>query len=123
MCAPADEGTAALLARAGATLAPAFMAVREFMAQVASGPAMDLKKRAAGVMAAQYDAIGAAAEGCDVILAAGLFPSAAPARCVAEARGLPYVFAHFCPIFLPSAHQLPHPFPGYPNPPEVCEAV
>jgi vancomycin aglycone glucosyltransferase len=121
VCAPPDEGTAALLTRAGATLAPAFMPVREFLAQVARGPAMDLRTRAAGVLVAEYDAIAAAADGCDAVLAAGLFPSTAAARCVAEARGIPYFYAHLCPLFLPSAHQRPHAFPGHPHPPEVTD--
>lgn len=121
VCAPPDQGTEALLARAGATLAPAFMPVREFLAQVTSGPPMDLKTRAAGVLTAQYDAISAAADGCDAVLATGLFPSTAAAQCVAEARGLPYFYAAYCPLFLPSARQRPHVFPGHPLPPEVTD--
>ena len=36
-----------------------------------------------------HDAISAATEGCDVVLAAGLFPSTAAAQCVAPGRGSP----------------------------------
>ncbi len=122
VCAPPDPEFAALLARAGAPLAPAFTAVRQWVASaLANDPPMDLSQRAAGVLNAQFEAISAAAEGCDAILAAGLFPSTVAARCVAELRGVPYVYATFCPIWLPSTHHRPHPYPGYPVPAEETD--
>ncbi|MDR7118118.1 glycosyltransferase [Caulobacter sp. BE254] len=122
VCAPPDPEFAALLARAGAPLAPAFTPVRQWVASaLANDPPMDLSQRAAGVLNAQFEAISAAAEGCDAILAAGLFPSTAAARCVAELRGVPYVYATFCPIWLPSTHHRPHPYPGYPVPVEETD--
>jgi vancomycin aglycone glucosyltransferase len=122
VCAPPDPEFAAVLARAGAPLAPAFTPVRDWVAAaLANDPPMDLSQRAAGVLNAQFEAISAAAEGCDAILAAGLFPSTAAARCVAELRGLPYVYATFCPIWLPSTHHRPHPYPGYPVPAEETD--
>lgn len=117
VCAPSDAEFAALLERAGVPLAPAFTAVRPWVAAaIANQPPMPLPERAAQVMAAQFEALSAAAEGCDAILATGLFPSCAAARCVAELRGLPYVHAAYCPIFLPSEHHRPHPYPGHPVP-------
>ena len=122
VCAPPDPEFAALLARAGAPLAPAFTPVRQWVASaLANDPPMDLSQRAAGVLNAQFEAISAAAEGCDAILAAGLFPSTAAARCLAELRGVPYVYATFCPIWLPSTHHRPHPYPGYPVPAEETD--
>ena len=117
VCAPSDAEFAALLDRAGVPLAPAFTAVRPWAAAaIANQPPMPLPRRAAQVMAAQFEALSAAAEGCDAILATGLFPSCAAARCVAELRGLPYLHAAYCPIFLPSEHHRPHPYPGHPVP-------
>ncbi len=111
-----------LLDRAGVPLAPAYTQVRKFVADaLANRPPMPLPQRAAGVLKGQYDAISAAAEGCDAILAAGLFPSTAAARCVAEQRGLPYVYAAYCPTFLPSTHHKPYPYPGHPNPDGVTD--
>lgn len=121
VCAPADAGVADQMARAGAELAPAFMAVRDFLHEVLTGPPMDLTTRARGVMNGQYEAIAAAAAGCDLVLATGLFPSMAAAQCVAEAMGVRYVAANYCPIYLPSAKVRPPGFPGFPVPEDVTD--
>jgi vancomycin aglycone glucosyltransferase len=122
VCAPPDEEFAELLARAGVPLAPAFTPVRRWVADaLANKPPMDLPQRAALVLAGQYDAILAAAEGCDAVLATGLFPSTAAAKSVAETRGVPYVYAAYCPLFLPSEHHRPHAYPNHPLPPEVTD--
>ena len=70
---------------------------------------------------AQFDAFSVAAEGCDAIVATGLFPSTAAARSVAERRGVPYVHAAYCPYFLPSCHHRPHEYPGHPFPPGITD--
>lgn len=117
VCAPPDPEFAAVTDRAGVRLAPAFTSVRQWIADaLANQPPMPLPERAALVMRAQYAAISAAAEGCDAILGAGLFPSAAAAQCVAEERGLPHIHATYCPLFLPSTHHRPFPWPGHPVP-------
>lgn len=122
VCGPPDPEFAELVSRAGATLAPAHTPVRQFVADaLANRPPMTLPERAALVLKAQREAISAAAEGCDVVLAAGLFPSTAAARCVAEARGLPYVYATYCPIYLPSEHHRPSAYPGHPVPAEETD--
>lgn len=121
VCAPPDEGTIALMDRIGGELAPGFTSVRAFLEQVANGPPMDLPTRAAGVLAAQYEDLRSAAAGCDAVVAAGLFPSAAAARCVAEEKNIPYAFATFCPLFYPSAQHPPHAYPGHPLPPEITD--
>ncbi|MFA6113351.1 MAG: glycosyltransferase [Sphingomonas sp.] len=114
VCAPPDAEFASLLDRAGVTLVPAFSSTREWATKAMASPStFDLPRRAAEIVAAQYDAIGAAADGCDMILAAGLFPSTAAACAVAEQRGLRYVYATFCPIWLPSTHHLPHTYRGH----------
>lgn len=58
-----------------------------------------------GTVAAQFETVTAAAEGCDVILGATALQIAAPS--VAEQMGIPYVFAAFCPAVLPSSHHAP----------------
>ncbi|WP_432839453.1 glycosyltransferase [Dactylosporangium sp. CA-092794] len=60
-------------------------------------------------VADQFAAVSAAAEGCDVIVAATALQIAA--RSVAELRGIPYVFAAYSPNVLPSPHHAP-PLPG-----------
>ncbi len=122
VCAPPDPEFAELVSRAGAALAPAYTPVRQFVADaLANRPPMALPERAALVLKAQYGAISAAADGCDAILAAGLFPSTAAARCVAEVRGVPYVYATYCPIYLPSEHHRPSAYPGHPVPAEEAD--
>ncbi|RYF90514.1 MAG: glycosyltransferase, partial [Caulobacteraceae bacterium] len=122
VCAPPDPEFAALVDRAGATLAPAFTPVRQWIAgALANDPPMDLPTRAAWVLNAQFEAISLAAEGCEAVLAAGLFPSTAAARCLAELRGLPFVYGAYCPVFLPSEHHRPFPYPGHPVPAEILD--
>ncbi|RKG76120.1 glycosyltransferase [Corallococcus exercitus] len=58
-----------------------------------------------GTVAAQFETIGAAARGCDVIVGATALQLAAPS--VAELLGIPYVFAAYCPAVLPSPHHAP----------------
>jgi vancomycin aglycone glucosyltransferase len=58
-----------------------------------------------GTVAAQFEAIATAARGRDVIVGATAIQIAAPS--VAESMGIPYVFAAYCPIVLPSRHHAP----------------
>jgi vancomycin aglycone glucosyltransferase len=118
--APGDQEFVELLARAGAPVAPAFMPVREWVAW-ARQSGLNLPGFAGVMVAGQYEAIGAAAGACDAVVATGLLPSAAAAQCVAEKRGIPYAHVTFCPLFLPSHHHRPYPYPGHPLPPEVTD--
>ena len=127
--APGDDEFAALLARAGVPLFPAFAPVRDWAKEVIrirtetapEGIAALISSHAARIVARQYDVFAAAAEGCDAVVAFGLFPSCAAARLVAEKQGIRYVLGTFCPIWLPSAHNRPHEYPGYPLPPDVTD--
>jgi vancomycin aglycone glucosyltransferase len=83
--------------------------------------AADVPRRAAELIAAQFDKLPAAAEGCDALVASGLFPVAASARSVAEKLGIRSVYVSYCPIFLPSPHHRPHPLPGRAFPPDVTD--
>lgn len=127
--APADAEFAALLARADVPLAPAFAPVREWAKEMinrsrSASPedrARLISGQAAEVVARQYEALSAAAEGCDAVVAFGLFPSCAAARLVAEQRGMRYMLGTFCPIWLPSPHNRPHEYPGHPLPAGVTD--
>jgi vancomycin aglycone glucosyltransferase len=59
----------------------------------------------AGTVAAQFETIPAAADGCDVIVGATALQVAA--RSVAERAGIGYVYASYCPTALPSPHHAP----------------
>ncbi len=61
-----------------------------------------------GTVAEQFRAVDAAARGCDVVVAGGALAIAA--RSVAEKWSLPYVYAAFAPITLPSPHHAPPVF-------------
>ena len=72
VCAPPDF--AELLARVGAPLVPVGQLVRPLV----TGPtpsAADLPQRAAELVAAQFDTVAAAAEGCDALVATGVMPA------------------------------------------------
>jgi vancomycin aglycone glucosyltransferase len=56
-------------------------------------------------VAAQFETITETARGCDLIVGATALQLAA--RSVAEAQGIPYVFAAYCPTVLPSPHHPP----------------
>lgn len=116
--APPEPEFEELLARAGVESAPAFMSVRQWIDEARRDP-KPIPALAARMVPAQYGSLYAASEGCDAIVATGLFPSAAAARNVADKRGLRYEQAVFCPISLPSHHHKPFPRPGRPLPPGV----
>jgi vancomycin aglycone glucosyltransferase len=123
VCAPPDEEFAKLFANAGVPLLPAFTSVREWVAEMLPKRAtISLPKVAAQVMAAQYEAISAAAQGCDVMVTTGLFSSVAAARSVADKLGMRYVYAAYCPMFFPSPYQRPFEYPSHPLPRDVTDS-
>ena len=73
------------------------------------GPPSDEQRRRAvdATVATQFETIGAAAQGCDVIVGASALQIAAPS--VAEKLGIPYVFVSYSPVVLPSLHHAPPP--------------
>jgi len=98
--------------------------VRGWLAEIMPRRAtISLPELAAQVMAAQYQAIAAAAKGCDTMMATGLFSSVAAARSVADQQGMRYVFAGYCPMFLPSRKQRPLEYPNHPHPAGVTDNV
>ncbi|HET7216764.1 MAG TPA: glycosyltransferase [Vicinamibacterales bacterium] len=73
------------------------------------GPSPEERRRQAvdATVATQFETIGAAAQGCDVIVGATALQIAAPS--VAEKMGIPYVFVSYCPVVLPSLLHAPPP--------------
>lgn len=122
VCAPPEEEFRELLARVGLQLVPAGASVRQLLRQVrVEGAPPDLPRRAAEIVAAQYDAVAAAAVGADAIVASGVTPAAAAARAVAEKLGAHHVYATYAPIWLPSPHHRPRALPGRSFSPEVTD--
>jgi vancomycin aglycone glucosyltransferase len=119
VCAPSD--CADRLAEVGVPLVPVGPPVRPLLHGAPPSAAADVPRRAAEVIAAQFDTLAPAAEGCDALVATGLLPATAGAQSVAEKLGIRYVYAAYCPIFLPSPHHRPQPLPGRPLPPEVTD--
>ena len=113
VCAPPDF--ADMLARVGVPLVPVGRSVRELVHGARPSTPADAPQVAANLVAAQFDAVAAAAEGCDALLATGLMP--AGERTIAEKLGIPYVYATFIPPVLPSPYQSPLTRPGRPTPP------
>jgi vancomycin aglycone glucosyltransferase len=114
VCAPPDEEFAALFARAGVTLIPLGPSTRSVAAGL-KAPSPDAAFRlAAELVAARFETLPAAAEGCDALVATGLMP--AGARSVAEKLGIRYVLACFHIFGLPSRHFPPAARPGKQSP-------
>ncbi|MFC4012813.1 glycosyltransferase [Nonomuraea purpurea] len=117
MCAPPDKEFAELLAGIGVPPVPVGPPMGSM---VRPSTAADASRRASE-LAGQFDAVTAAAKGCDALLATGLAHFAS--RSVAEKLGIPYVYATFCPFILPSPHHAPplSLLPGRPLPSEVTD--
>jgi vancomycin aglycone glucosyltransferase len=120
VCAPPDAEFTDLLDRVGVPFAPAFASVHRWI-EMAKQSGLNLPPLAARMVPAQFDAIAAAAEGCDAIVATGLFPSVAAAQSVAETMGIRFVWTAFCPLILPSPHHRPMEYPGWLHPPDVAD--
>ncbi|TVL90297.1 glycosyltransferase [Streptomyces sp. SAJ15] len=121
VCAPPDEEFAERLAEVGVALVPTGAPVRPLVTTVTPGSAAGLAQRAADLMAAQFDTVAAAAEGCDALVATGPLPATAGARSVAEKLGVRYVHASHQPVSLPSPYRRPPARRGRPLPPDATD--
>ncbi|WP_208026600.1 glycosyltransferase [Streptomyces sp. Tu 3180] len=119
VCAPPDDDFAQRLAGAGVPLVPVGRSARALTTE-APAPS-SLPRRAAELIADQFDAVTAAAEGCDALVATGMLPAAAGALSVAEKLGVPAVSVTFQQLTLPSPHRPPLAYPGRPLPPGVSD--
>ncbi len=113
VCAPPDEDFEALLSRVGVPLIPLGPSVRSVVTG-AKPTAQDAFRLAPALVAARFETLTAAADGCDALLATGLMP--AGARDVAEKLDIRYVYACFHIFGLPSQHFRPGARPGTPSP-------
>jgi vancomycin aglycone glucosyltransferase len=104
VCAPPDEEFARRLADVGVEMVPVGQAVRPLVTGAKPPTAKGLPERAAELIAAQF---AAGADGCDAVVATGLVPAVAGARSVAEQRGIPYLYATFQQLTLPTPHHPP----------------
>ncbi|ONK13322.1 Desosaminyl transferase EryCIII precursor [Streptomyces sp. MP131-18] len=119
VCAPPDEDFARRLGGVGVPLVPVSRSARAWTKE--APPASGLPQRAAEVIAAQFDTVTAAAEGCDVLVATGMMPAAAGALSVAEMLGIRSVSVTFQQLTLPAPHRRPLAYAGRPFPPEVTD--
>jgi vancomycin aglycone glucosyltransferase len=109
VCAPPDEEFAERMAGFGVPLVPFGDSLRA-LATVATPSEADLRRYVDELIAAQFDTVAAAAEGCDALVATGFLATAAGARSATEKLGVHYVYASYHPTMLPSPH---HPPPAY----------
>jgi vancomycin aglycone glucosyltransferase len=70
-----------------------------------------LQQLADQMVRGQFQVIGEAARDCDLIVAAGALQIAT--RSIAEALDIPYIFAAYCPVVLPSSHYPPPKMNGH----------
>ncbi|WP_328544460.1 nucleotide disphospho-sugar-binding domain-containing protein [Streptomyces europaeiscabiei] len=120
VCAPPDGEFARRLAGVGVPLVPFGRSVRALMTAATPPTACGVPRRAAELLA-RFDTVAEAAEGCDVLVATGLLPAAACVRSVADKLDIPYVYASFQSVSLPSPHHPPMQRPGKPLPPDVTD--
>lgn len=103
----------------GIEVTPVGPEVRRFaVARPAASPpkplsSEDRRRMAEATVATQFETLLSAAQGCDVIVAASALQVAA--RSVAEKQNIPYVFAAFAPVVLPSPNHAPPPLPPVPG--------
>ncbi|GLX41480.1 glycosyl transferase [Streptomyces roseochromogenus] len=121
VCAPPDEEFAKRLATIGVEMTPTGQSVRDLVTGKTPPSPGGVPKRAAALVAAFYEQASAAAEGCDVLVATGLVPAVAGVKAVSEKLGIPYVYASYQPVSLPSPHHQPMARPGRPLAPDVTD--
>ncbi|MGW3007724.1 glycosyltransferase [Streptomyces sp. NPDC001219] len=119
VCAPPDEEFEGRLAGVGVPMVPVGPSARKLTA--AAPQPSSLPGYAAELIAAQFGAVGAAAEGCDVLVATGMLPAAAGALSVAEKLGVRSVSVSFQQLELPSPYHPPMAYPGRSFPPGVTD--
>ncbi|WP_027345226.1 glycosyltransferase [Hamadaea tsunoensis] len=116
---PPDEDFVDLADRVGATLIPFGPTVHSIVAADRPPSAQDAFQLAAALVAARFETLPGAAEGCDVILATGLMP--AGVRDVADKLGIRYELAAFQVYGLPSKVFKPGGRPGKQSSPDETD--
>jgi vancomycin aglycone glucosyltransferase len=118
ICAPPDFGE--WIDTLGISFVPVGPKVRQTAGPIspaAQGPPTpeQLRQLMEDTVAGQFEAITPGAKGCDVLVAGMSLQFAL--HSVAEQMGIPYVYAAWCPITLPSPHHAPPPLPSWAQPP------
>jgi len=118
ICAPPDFGE--WIGTLGIPFVPVGPEVRQTAAPrpsaaLAPPSPEQFRKLMADAVAGQFEAISPAAGGCDVLVAGMALQFAL--HSIAEQMGIPYVYAAWCPITLPSPHHAPPPLPSWAQPP------
>jgi len=113
LCAPPDFGD--WIDTLGIPFVPIGPEVRPFA--ISSSPVVrarpspeQMRQIAKATVATQFEVIPVAAEGCHILVGGGALQIAL--RTVAEQRGIPYAYAGYCPISLPSSHHAPPAWRG-----------
>ncbi len=114
VAAPPDDDFVALTERAGVPLVPLGPSVHSVVAGPKPPDGRAAFRLAPRLVAARFETLTAAAEGCDALVATGLMP--AGARDVADKLGLHYVLACFHTFGIPSRLRPPGRRPGSPSP-------
>ncbi|SMD25079.1 glycosyltransferase [Kibdelosporangium aridum] len=109
------------LAEVDVPLVPVGRSVREAMHGAKPPSPGDGPRLSAEAIATQFDMLPAAAEGCDAVVATGLLAAAVAVRSVAEKLGIPYFYAFYSPMYVPSPHYPPPPPLGGSHPPDVTD--
>ncbi|MEZ0354269.1 glycosyltransferase [Mycobacterium sp. pR1184] len=112
VCAPPDDEFAERAADFGIPLVGFGPSVRAMTTAAAQSSEADVRAHVLGLLAAQFDTVAAAAQGCDAIVATALVWTAAGARSVAEKLGIHYVYGSYHPTHLPSPYHPPPEFVG-----------
>jgi vancomycin aglycone glucosyltransferase len=110
LCAPPDDEFADRAAGFGIPLVPFGPSVRAMTTAASRSSEEDLRGHVLGLIAAQFDTVAAAAQGCDALVSTSLMWTSAGARSVADKLGIHYVYASYHPTHLPSPY---HPPPEY----------
>ncbi|THV29998.1 glycosyltransferase [Glycomyces paridis] len=126
VAAPPDREFAELLGGVGVPHLPIGASIRALVKEVrtegkAPRTSADMRPHVEGLIAFTAEALAEAAQGCEAIVATGLFPSVAVSHAVAERLGVRFAAAFLQPTTLPSFDHPPHPMPGWPLPPGVTD--
>jgi vancomycin aglycone glucosyltransferase len=117
ICAPPDFGE--WIRTFGIPFVPVGPEVRQTAApKTSAAPAQatpeEFRQLMEDTVAGQFEAITPAARGCDVLVAGMALQIAL--HSIAEQMRIPYVYAAWCPITLPSPHHAPPPLPSWIRP-------
>ncbi|MCS7477857.1 glycosyltransferase [Umezawaea endophytica] len=119
VCAPPDA--ADRLAEVGVPMVPVGRSTRAMSTGSRPPSREDMARIMDELIATQFDQLPAAAEGCDAVVTTGVLAAAIGVRSVAEKLGIPYFYAFYCPIYVPSPYYAPPPPLGEPPAPDVTD--